>query len=207
VFGFAELARTVPRLHIMDAQPGWRNTFVVAFTGMRGAVSLAAALAIPEDVAGRNVIVFLCFTTILWTVCLEGLSLPWLLRRLDVHEDDTPRREEDAARLVASEAAIGRLEELAGEDWVRDDTVGRVRAAYTFRGNRFRQRLGKDLAQMENMEADVDGRSQDYQRLLREIISAQREALLDLRRHGKIGDEVLRRVQRDLDLEETRLEY
>lgn len=182
----------------------WRGAFVVAFTGMRGAVSLAAALAVPEGVAGRDIIVFLCFTTIVWTVVLEGLSLPWLLRRLGVHEGDAPRREEDKARLLAAEAAIRRVEELAAEDWVREDTAERVRAMYRFRSNRFRQRLGKDVDWP--VDEDIDGRSQDYQRLLREIVGAQRTELLALRREGRIGDEILRRIERDLDLEEARLE-
>ena len=85
---------------------------------------------------------------------------------------------------------------------MREETAERVRGMYTFRRNRFAQRLGKDV---DGVDEDIDGRSLDYQRLLREILAAQREALLDLRREGRIGDEVLRRVQRDLDLEETRL--
>ena len=188
---------------------GWlprRHAFIVAFTGMRGAVSLAAALAIPEDLAGRNVIVFLCYTTIVWTVILEGLSLPWLLRRLDVHEGDEPQREEDGARLYAAEAAMRRIDELVVEDWVREDTAERMRGLYRFRSSRFRQRLGKDGVDERFADQDIDARSQDYQRLLREVYAAQRAAIIELRRKGKIGDEVLRRVQRDLDLDETRLE-
>ena len=196
------VSRMVPHVTLIDPMPPWTHTFVVAFTGMRGAVSLAAALAIPEGVAGRDLIVFLCFTTILWTVCVEGLSLPWLLRTLRVREDDEARREEDKARLLTAEAALRRVDELADEAWVREETAERVRGMYRFRSSRFRQRLGKEV---EGVEEDIDGRSLDYQRLQREILEAQRVALLDLRRAGRIGDDVMRRVQRDLDLEETRL--
>jgi CPA1 family monovalent cation:H+ antiporter len=203
VFPFMYLPlRLTRRVRNADAEPAWRDAFIIGFTGMRGAVSLAAALAVPADVPGRDLIVFLCFTTILWTVCVEGLSLPWLLRILGVRDDGTEQREEDKARLLAAEAAMRRIDELAGEDWVREDSAERARLAYDFRRSRFAQRLGKEI---EGDEEDIDGRSQDWQRLSREILEAQREALIDLRRQGRIGDNVMRRVERDLDLEETRL--
>lgn len=185
-----------------DPLPPLRNTAIVAFTGMRGAVSLAAALAIPESVAGRDLIVFLVFTTIVWTVCIEGLSLRWLLRVLHVHDDGTADREESKARYKAAAAAIRRVDELLEEPWVRDDTAERVRGMYDFRRRRFAAQLGK----AEDGVEDPNERSSDYQRLLRELLQAQRDELLALRRAGKIGDEVMRRVERDLDLEETRLE-
>lgn len=190
------------RVRERDPTPSWQSITVVAFTGMRGAVSLAAALAIPEDLPGRDLILFLCFTTIVWTVCLEGLSLPWLLRVLDVHDDGTSEREEAKARMLAAEAAVARIEALAVEEWVREDTAERALGMYRFRADRFRQRLGGEV----DRDEDIDGRSADYQRLLREIIAAQRQALVQLRREARIGDDVLRRVQRDLDLEESRLE-
>jgi CPA1 family monovalent cation:H+ antiporter len=167
-------------------------------------VSLAAALAIPDSVPGRDLIVFLCFTTIVWTVCVEGLSLPWLLRVLGVGGDDAELREEAKARLLAAKAAIRRVDELEAEEWVRPDTAERVRGMYRFRARRFATRLGKTVDGFE--EEDQDGRSRDYQRLMRELLDAQRLALLELRREGRVGDEILRRVERDLDLEETRLE-
>ena len=184
--------------------PQWRNVFVIGFTGMRGAVSLAAALAIPESLPGRDLIVFFTFATIFWTVCVEGLSLPWLLRLLGVESDGEVEREEDKARLIAAMAAIERVDALVEEEWVREDTAERVRAMYNFRQRRMRARLGKPFE--DETEEDIDGRSQDYQRLLRELLVAQRAAILDLRREGRIGDDALRRVERELDLEETRLD-
>jgi CPA1 family monovalent cation:H+ antiporter len=204
VFPLTYLPRRLSRrVREDDPLPPWRNTAVVAFTGMRGAVSLAAALAVPESVPGRDLIVFLVFTTIVWTVCVEGLSLPWLLRALRVQDDGAAEREENKARVKAADAAVRRLEELVGEPWVRDDTAERVRGMYGFRRRRFAARLGH-LEQ--DGDAEIDGRSSDYQRLLRELLTAQREELLRLRRAGTIGDDVMRRVERDLDLEETRLE-
>ena len=86
---------------------------------------------------------------------------------------------------------------------MREDTAERVRGQNRFRRRRFAARLGHPL---EEGDEEIDGRSNDYQRLLREILAAQRVELLTLRRAGKIGDEVLRRVERDLDLEESRLD-
>jgi CPA1 family monovalent cation:H+ antiporter len=186
-----------------DPLPPWRNTAIVAFTGMRGAVSLAAALAVPESLPGRDLLVFLVFTTIVWTVCLEGLSLPWLLRVLHVHDDGQAEREEYKARYKAAGAAIRRVDELAGESWVRDDSAERIRGLYDFRRRRFASRLGKVE---EDGAEDPNERSSDFQRLQRELLQAQRDELLALRRAGAIGDEIMRRIERDLDLEETRLE-
>lgn len=198
------------RIRERDPSPPWQQPFLIGFTGMRGAVSLAAALAIPETIAGggafpaRDLIIFLTFTTIIWTVCVEGLSLPWLLRKLDVRDDGANEREEDHARLAAAEAAILRIDELRDEEWVREDTAERVRGQYDFRRRRFRTRLGKMDGTADG--DDPDERSLAYQRLTRELLSAQRDALAQLRREGRIGDEAMRRVERDLDLEDTRLD-
>ena len=196
--------RLLPSIERSDPMPPWRNITVVAFTGMRGAVSLAAALAIPPDLPGRDLILFLVFTTILWTVCVEGLSLPWLMRVLGVRDDGRIDKEEDYARLRAAEAAMRRIDEMRDEAWVREDTADRLRGLHEFRRRRFLVRLGK--AGDDEPEEDIDGRSLDYQQLVRQVLEAQRLALLQLRREGKVGDDVLRRVERDLDLEEGRLE-
>ena len=190
------------RIRQEDPLPPWRHLTIIAFTGMRGAVSLAAALAVPESVPARDLIVFLVFTTIVWTVCLEGLSLPWLLRVLRVRDDGTSEREEYKARYKAAGAAIRRIDELAEEAWVREDTAERVRGMYDFRRRRFAASLGK----AQDGAEDPNERSSDYQRLLRELLDAQRAELLAMRRAGMIGDEIMRRIERDLDLEETRLE-
>jgi Na+/H+ antiporter len=185
----------------------WRTRMIVAWAGMRGAVSLAAALALPLHTdAGaafpqRNLIIFLAFSVILFTLVVQGLTLPWLLRRLRVCDDGREEEDEEVlARLHASAAALERLEELAREDWTRDDTVDRLRRAYEYRQRRFNARRDGD---------DSDGyedRSRSYQRLLRELLNAQRQAVVDLRNSGEISQDVMTRVERDLDLEDSRLE-
>jgi Na+/H+ antiporter len=183
----------------------WRNATVVGWAGMRGVVSLAAALAIPlETDAGapfpdRSLIIFLAFCVILFTLLVQGLSLPIVIRALRIEEDDLEAREEAKTRLKAAEAALARLEELTGEDWVREDTLDRTRGLYRFRSDRFRQRL-------DGTEGAIEEQSQQYQRLRRELLAAERAAVLDLRRQGVISDDVMNRVLRDIALEDVRLD-
>jgi len=109
-------------------------------------------------------------------------------------------REEAKARIHAAEAAIERLDELVDEGWVRSDTAERARGLYNFRSNRFRARLD------EEDDGEIEERSLQYQRLRRELLDAERGAVLALRNEGKISDEVMQRVERDLDLEDSRLD-
>src|SRR5918999_847958 len=97
-----------------------KGRLLLGWSGMRGAVSLAAALALPLDFPLRNLILFLTFSVILVTLVVQGLTLPALIRRLRFEEDDSEEREEVRARLAAASAALDRLGELAGEDWTRD---------------------------------------------------------------------------------------
>ena len=115
---------------------------------MRGAVSLAAALALPLTTdAGtafpsRELVVFLTFSVILATVVGQGLTLPKLIDVLDLEDDShTAEKEEIKARIHAAEAALARLEELVSEEWVREDTAERLRRLYDFRRSRFRAQL------------------------------------------------------------------
>ena len=190
-----------------DPAPPWQFISFVGWAGMRGGVTLAAALAIPlETNAGvpfpdRALIVFLAFSIVLSTLVIQGLSLPGLVRLLKLERDDDMDEREDAkARIHAVDAGLERLEELVEEEWVREDTVERVRGMYTFRRNRFGARLdGSD-------EDGLEARSQDYQRLRRELLDAERNAVVALRNEGRISEDVMNRVTRDLDLEDSRLD-
>jgi monovalent cation/hydrogen antiporter len=195
-----------------NPSPPWQQVATIAYTGMRGAISLAPALAIPHTLQdgapfpGRNLILFLTFCAILLTLVVQGLSLPVLARRLGLAgAEGEEEREETEARLRAAEAALARLEELADEDWVREDTTARMRDLYEYRRRRF---AARDSGQPESGE-EGDGyeeRSLAYQRFRRELLGAERAELLRLRGEGRISDEVRRRVERDLDLEDARLE-
>jgi Na+/H+ antiporter len=201
---------TVPYLDRRPTQVvrrlGAAERLVVGWSGMRGAVSLAAALALPfqagvgQAFPQRDLIVFVTFAVILVTLVVQGLTLPALIRRVGLHRDDSEEREELRGRLTATDAALARLEELAGEDWTRDDTVERLRGTYDFRRRRLKARVGK-------IEDDgYEDRSLAYQRLVRELLQAQRRAIVRLRNQGEIGNDVMHRIERDLDLEDSRLE-
>jgi Na+/H+ antiporter len=184
----------------------WRGAVFVSWAGMRGAVSLAAALALPlrtddgDPFPGRDLILFLTFAVILVTLVGMGLTMPFVIRALGLEDDGVDDLEDAKARIHAAEAALARLELLVDEDWVREDTAERVRGAYRFRTNRFRARFD------DGDDGAIEMRSQDYQRLRRELLEAERGALVELRRTGVISNDVWIRVARDLDLEELRLD-
>ncbi|HKO75264.1 MAG TPA: Na+/H+ antiporter [Gaiellaceae bacterium] len=185
--------------------PG-RASIILGWAGMRGAVSLAAALALPfttdsgDAFPNRDLIIFLTFGVILASLVVQGLSFPALLKLIGLEDEGRGEKEENKARIHATEAALARLEELADEDWVRDDTLERIRGMFNFRRERFRSRFDPES------DGVLESRSLDYQRLLRELLVAERNAVFDLRREQRIDDLVMRRVIRDLDLEEARLE-
>jgi CPA1 family monovalent cation:H+ antiporter len=187
---------------------GWRNRVVGGWAGMRGAVSLAAALALPvhthagAPLPGRSLIQFITFALILVTVVGQGLTLPFLIRRLGVVEDGAEEEHEELrARLVIARAALDRVDELEREEWTRDATVERVRNLYRFRQRRFKARAGK----IEDADG-IEESSFAYQRMMHEIYAAQRQELVRLRNSRDISADVMRRVEREIDLEESRLE-
>ena len=197
----------LPRLlwRTSAAKP-FSHTFLISWAGMRGAVSLAAALAIPlatdsgASFPERDLIIFLTFCVILGTLVLQGLSLPALIRAMRVEPDHSEEEEDARARIHAAEAALARLEELADEDWVRDDTADRLRGLYGFRVNRFTSRFD------DGADGAIEEQSQAYQRLRRELLDAERHAVTQLGRAGEISGDVVNRVRRDLDLEDARLD-
>jgi Na+/H+ antiporter len=194
------------RIRERDPYPPWQYPTLISWAGLRGAVSLAAALALPLTIDGgapfpqRSFVIYLAFCVILGTLVLQGLTLPAVIRWLRLEDDGTSDKEETKARIHAAEAALGRLEELAGEDWVRDDTAERMRGLYRFRASRFAARFD------DEDDGEIEERSQNYQRLRRELLDAERRAVVELRRQGRINDAVMNRVQRDLDLEDARLD-
>jgi monovalent cation/hydrogen antiporter len=205
-FAWVVVAAYMPRMMRADGSPPWKGAVVLSWSGMRGAVSLAAALALPlttdTDAAfpNRDLIVFLTFGVILGTLVVQGLTLPGLIRWLDLEDDRLAEKEEAKARIRAAEAALERLDELVGEDWVNPDTAERLRGLYGFRRDRFRSRFDPES------DGAIEDQSLSYQRLRRELLEAERQELRRLRLDGRIDDDVVRRVQRDLDLENERLD-
>jgi monovalent cation/hydrogen antiporter len=194
------------RIRERDPYPPWQYPALIGWTGLRGAVTLAAALALPLTTNSgtafpqRDLLIYLAFCVILATLVLQGLSMPLVIRLLNLEDDGTAAKEETKARIYAADAALARLEELTGEEWVRDDTAERMRGLYRFRQNRFSARFDADD------DGAIEQRSQDYQRLRRELLDAERRAVVELRRQGRINDDIMNLVQRDLDLEDARLD-
>ena len=178
---------------------------VLTWAGVRGSVSLAVALALPlttddgSPFPQRDLIIFLTFAVIFFTLVVQGLTLPALIHRLHIDEE-AEEDEETRGRLVAAKAALDTLDALAGEEWTREDTLERLRGVYRYRKRRFAARAG------EIDDEGFDDRALVYQRTLQHVLAAQREALLQMRSDGDLSNEAMNRIIRELDLEESRLE-
>jgi monovalent cation/hydrogen antiporter len=188
------------RLGRRDPFPSWRHVAFVALAGLRGANSLVLALALPLVTAtgapfpGRDLIVFLTYVVILVTLVALGFSLRPLVDRLGICDTGETRRLEEAhAREQASAAALRRLEELAAG--LDAETVAELRMRYEHRRRRYGARV---RAERDGAEERLAHGRRD---VLRQLLDAERRAVIGLRDKGMIGDHVLRRVQRDLDLE------
>jgi monovalent cation/hydrogen antiporter len=200
---------TVPYvIRALDRRPAqlqrrapWRSRMITAWSGMRGAVSLAAALALPGDFPQRDLVQLMTFAVIFTTLVLQGLTLPLLIRRLGVHDDGTEAREELIGRRAAVDAALAQIAELGTADWTRDDTVDRMRRMYEYRRSRLAARAG------ETDDGDgFESRAVAYQTMIRQVLDAQRAELVRLRDAGTVSNAVMHRLERELDLEDARLE-
>lgn len=215
VYALTYLPRRLSRrIRERDPLPPWSQTTLVAWAGMRGSVSLAAALAIPTEIDSgaafpdRDLVIFLAFCVILATLVIQGLLMPALIRALGVERDTLDRDEELNARLEIAYAAIDQIDSLEQEEWVHPQTVERTRMMFDYRRRRFTSRIGNssaDGSDEEQDDFDYEGRAQSYQRFMHEVIGAQRATLRRLRDEGHVSDEVRRRVEYDLDLEEARI--
>jgi CPA1 family monovalent cation:H+ antiporter len=192
-------AQFVPGLSTAD---GWRERIVVGWCGMRGAISLAAALSIPLDVGARDQIIVLTFFVIAVTLVGQGLTLGPLMRALQLRESRIWSPEEAMARLEAAQSALDRLEELEAEhEGELPEAVRRLRELYRAR---FRMCQAALTGEEEGRDRVRDARFR-YGTLRRELIGVERDALLGLRNEGRLRPDVLRQIERDLDLEEARI--
>ena len=198
----------VPAIRRKDPSPPWQWPFALASAGVRGVVSLAAALAIPlvtetgQSFPQRNLILFLTFSVILVTLVGQGLLLPWIIRALGLanagrRELSADRMEERRARRGAVEAAIERFEQLASERSLAPEIAKPLRAA---------QRARLAHIELKGDGADPSGALTDlHDEIELELIGAERQLINDLYRDGKLKDEPRRRIERELDLREAHL--
>jgi CPA1 family monovalent cation:H+ antiporter len=206
VFPATYLPRLISKkLRRRDPYPKWQHVTIVAWTGMRGVVSLAAALAVPLTIQGgspfpgRDLILFLTFIVILATLVVQGLTLPPLIRWLGVKDDGSMEKEEREARLKANQDALDRLNQIAEHEPAKADALQRLRVEYE-----------DHIRQVEGAEPESAGTplrlfSSEYERLSHEALQVERRTIIKLRNEDVISDEVLRRIQRDIDLAEARL--
>jgi CPA1 family monovalent cation:H+ antiporter len=156
-----------------------RNAAVVAWSGMRGIVTLAAALALPADFPYRELILLTAFSVVLGTLVLQGLTLRPLMRWLGLEEDDEVEREVRLARTETARAAMAALEGSAGSD------IGRLLRS------RYQSRLAERSVDGDGNESPGD--------LTRRAVAAERRRLVELRANGTIGDDAFHRVEEELD--------
>jgi monovalent cation/hydrogen antiporter len=213
VFAATYVPRFVSRrVALTYSAPSSQQAWLIAWIGNRGVISLAAALSLPLFTdAGtpfplRDLLIFLTFCVILATLVLQTLTLPALVHLLDSEDEESVNQEENKARVEISRAALTRIEELRDEDWVADDVAERLQEFYDYRERRFAARFDGDAAEDRDESTDYEEYSAAYKRFLRELLQAQRKALIRLHREGRISDEAMRRVEYDIDLEEARLE-
>jgi Na+/H+ antiporter len=200
--------RLSARLRQRDPDPPWQYPFIIAFTGVRGVVSLAAALSIPlmvapnQTFAERNLVLFLTFSVILVTLVLQGPTLPSLVKRLGlVEHGGQERREreqlEAQTRMDAARAALNDLDQATQRSDLAPDDVRRLRQLHEDRVGHLERRRdrdgdhGKIAAQSETIELA--------------LIQAERDYINGLLREGRIDDDIRRRIERDLDLHEEEL--
>ncbi|HUR85362.1 MAG TPA: Na+/H+ antiporter [Solirubrobacteraceae bacterium] len=197
------LARCVPVASRADAGENWRERLVVGWSGMRGAISLAAALALSADIEQRELMIFVTVGVIAVTLVGQGLTLGPLMRLLGVRSEREWSPDEAIARLEAAQAALDRLDELEREGRITDERLRRMRELYRARFRRCMAVIGGDGDEGRS-EAAHDSLER-YSELRRDLIGVERDALLGLRNQGRLRPDVWREIQRDLDLEEARL--
>jgi CPA1 family monovalent cation:H+ antiporter len=230
IFGAAYLPRRFSlRSRMRDPDTSWREATLLSWAGMRGVVSLAAALTIPhaldgdEPFPGLDLVLYLTVCVVLGTLVVHGLTLPWLSRRLGLVSGEAMGDilAEAQAQHAAARAAIDRLDLLLADGVeVPDGVEQRLRDHAEHRANSAWERLGRsqprpaerepasasgvDLA-VRRAEQPEETPAEAFRRLRREMLHAEREVFVQMRNTGRIDDEVLRRVLTELDLEEAML--
>lgn len=203
--------RAIRRRRHMKMEPAWNEGALVAWAGMRGGDSLVIALAIPfyaqsgQPVAARNLIIFITFFVILVTLVGQGMTLSRVVKLLGLHRDTSGKAEETTARVTQARAALRVIDDMIAHGGIDAKIAKRLRTRYADRERRWAARSDgrdDDATTQEREAADqMAGVSETVTRVNERIIAAQRDSLLELRRSNTINSDVLRQLQRELDLE------
>ncbi len=207
VFAVTYATRLVPALARHDPLPPWQGIFIIAFTGIRGVVSLAAALSIPIMADGgefphRGLLLLITFSVILVTLVGQGFTLPWVIRMLGIaehgrREADTDKKKEISARLASIDAALARLDSLEGAV-AAPETVSALR-------RRNQDRRAYFVAACQDLATgDISNASAALQL---QFLGAERASIAELYYRGEISDDARRRIERELDLEDSRIRH
>jgi len=195
------------RIRRREPNPGWRGVFVVAWSGMRGVVSLASALAVPTVLANdtqfphRNLILFITFIVILFTLVLQGLSLPWIIRILRITSIDDHSKQDQEMRLRMATATLEFMNKEYSEESDSIDAFTRVRDRYA----RMIENINQRLAEEDGEKNPTDDFLPKYRKMLLEVVSVRRTELTKMRHERKFAEELFREKELELDLEEARL--
>ncbi|MCB0493802.1 MAG: cation:proton antiporter, partial [Cyclobacteriaceae bacterium] len=190
------------KVRVNEARPSWRGVTIVGWSGMRGVVSLAAALALPLTIGNnipfpnRDLIIFLTFSVIFATLVLQGLTMPVMIRWFKIKSDDTHIKEDKEARLNIAFSVIEHIEMNYALD-LSAEVLNQIKSKYEIRIHRIQKdALNNKLSDDEVVE---------FLRIQKELIRKEREEIKQLRKEKKISEEVLRKIEYELDLEESRL--
>ena len=186
-----------------------RNMVVFGWAGMRGVVSLAAALAIPLVLPDgtafpqRNLIIYLSFCVILFTLVVLGLTLPWIIRKLKLEPHSVSAEEYEVRTTVVSKA-IEHIE--SNLSLVKDELLNNIKSKYEIKYNRLQKTvLPPDYFGKEHVAETGGNIFNDFSKLQIDLLSIERQKLIELHKQGKASEEIVRKIERELDLEETRL--
>lgn len=190
------------RIRQNEPRPSMRLATIVAWAGMRGVVSLAAALALPLVIEGaepfpnRNLIIFLTFSVIFSTLVLQGLTLRPLIKLLGIKADGSEHEKERLVRFKVASSIIEHIEENYSLS-LTEEVLNQIKTKYEIRI----QRMRKDQAQSRLNEEQID----QFHKVQEALLKHERDLVMQMRKSDNISDEVLRKIEYELDLEETRL--
>lgn len=209
-FAFAYGTKFIPFIPKKQTYPAWQNIFIIAWTGMRGVVSLATALALPLTLSDgsafphRNLLIFIAVVVIIFTLIVQGLSLPFLLRKLSLRYNSNLLYEDWNARVIAAREAMAVLQNLKMKDGIHVPALNRIISHYEDRLESLGDGPNTPLVASEIPQAQNHPILQAENHIWDKVLSAERRAILELRKKFQISDDVMHNIIHEMDLLATR---